>query len=251
MSFTIRASNALISIFLTWLTISLIHPASAEPSATPRDIPQFVLDYAPLVHLHSKEPFWPSDIAVHLEHITPCINDTQAAGKVKPKIDNVVDLNALDGEGGRWVYLKSDDWIDLWRDENIKDLPGWLTAEYGIPARPKEDDVVSPNKTFSEKESSQVQADSKDAGGRSSAPAVLLVVEKGDDVIDAFWFYFYSYNLGNSVFSFRFGNHVGDWEHSVVRFRKGIPESVFLSEHAWGRAYTYEAMEKIGKRVSC
>lgn len=86
--------------------------------------------------------------------------------------------------------------------------------------------------------------------GRSGAPAVLVVVDKGNGVVDAFWFFFYSFNQGNMVFNIRFGNHVGDWEHTLVRFRDGEPESVFLSEHDFGEAYTYKAVEKIGKRVS-
>ncbi|KAF7632004.1 hypothetical protein AFLA_012849 [Aspergillus flavus NRRL3357] len=54
--------------------------------------------------------------------------------------------------------------------------------------------------------------------GHSNAPAVLIVMDKGNGVVDAFWFYFYSFNLGNVVLNVRFGNHVGDWEHCLVRF---------------------------------
>ena len=79
---------------------------------------------------------------------------------------------------------------------------------------------------------------------------MLLVVDKGNDVIDAFWFYFYSYNLGNAVFGVRFGNHVGDWEHTAIRFHKGVPKLVFFSEHNFGEAYSWEAVEKYGDRVS-
>ena len=88
------------------------------------------------------------------------------------------------------------------------------------------------------------------SGGRSDAPAVLITVDKGNGVVDAFWFFFYSYNLGNSVLNVRFGNHVGDWEHTVIRFSHGKPKAVFFSEHSFGEAYSYEAVEKIGKRVS-
>jgi hypothetical protein len=69
-------------------------------------------------------------------------------------------------------------------------------------------------------------------------------------VVDAFWFFFYSYNLGNAVFNIRFGNHVGDWEHTVVRFQHGEPKAVFFSEHSFGEAYTWDAVEKKGNRVS-
>ena len=87
-------------------------------------------------------------------------------------------------------------------------------------------------------------------GGRSNAPAVLIVVNKGNGIVDAFWFFFYSFNLGNKVLNIRFGNHVGDWEHTMVRFQHGKPKAVYFSEHNFGSAYSYDAVEKIGKRVS-
>lgn len=83
-----------------------------------------------------------------------------------------------------------------------------------------------------------------DASGYSKAPAVLVLVDKGAGILDAFWFFFYSYNLGQTVLNIRFGNHVGDWEHCMVRFQNGIPRAMFLSEHAGGKAYTWHAMEK-------
>ena len=82
------------------------------------------------------------------------------------------------------------------------------------------------------------------SSGRSQAPAVLVVVDKGDGIVDAFWFFFYSFNMGQKVFNIRFGNHVGDWEHTLVRFKHGKPELVFLSEHNFGAAYAWHAVEK-------
>ena len=73
---------------------------------------------------------------------------------------------------------------------------------------------------------------------------------KDDGVVDAFWFFFYSFNKSNSVFNVVFGNHVGDWEHTTVRFQHGVPKAIFFSEHSFGEAYTWEAVEKSGKRVS-
>ncbi|SMR56264.1 unnamed protein product [Zymoseptoria tritici ST99CH_3D1] len=81
-------------------------------------------------------------------------------------------------------------------------------------------------------------------GGKSSAPAILIVVPKPDGVVDAFWFFFYSFNLGQTVLNIRFGNHVGDWEHTTVRFVNGKPTQIFLSEHNFGQALTYSAVEK-------
>ena len=101
-----------------------------------------------------------------------------------------------------------------------------------------------------EQREQRVLGGSPSNSGRSNAPAVLVVIDKGNDVIDAFWFYFYSFNRGNSVFNVRFGNHIGDWEHCLVRFYHGKPRALFFSAHSAGEAYSYEAVEKLGKRVS-
>jgi len=187
-----------------------------------RSIPQYVLDYAPYVHLFSGEEFWPCDIAEHLTHITPKLNYTPIYKMRRDRtLDNLQELNRV---GGRSVYLTSDD--------NVEERPDWLGGSSNIPEGV---DSVMTNGT-------------ERSVGRSSAPAVLVVVPKEDGVVDAFWFYFYSYNYGPKVFNVRFGNHVGDWEHTLVRFRNGVPVQVSLSEHSWGEAYAYSAMEKIGKR---
>lgn len=66
---------------------------------------------------------------------------------------------------------------------------------------------------------------------------------------------------------FEVGDHVGDWcviraqllpfdadvdrEHNMIRFVNGIPETVWLSQHSNGMAFTYEAMEKENGRRVC
>ncbi|KAF2807622.1 uncharacterized protein BDZ99DRAFT_391235 [Mytilinidion resinicola] len=266
-----------------------------------REVPQYVLEYAPYVYLYSGEQFWPSDIAEHLIHTTPHLNYTPLQAKSDhPTLTNLDELNAW----GRFVYLQSDD--------NVEERPEWLGSAINIPNRPGDPDEQAqpwaewdgridgevPNdereKWYdvgigstrdqggirpapkSGGESSKVPVETPEGeelvddededesedlrpealrrrgkrtvGGRSDAPAVLVVVDKGEGVVDAFWFFFYSYNLGNVVLNVRFGNHVGDWEHTVIRFHNGKPKAVFFSEHNFGDAYSYEAVEKIGKR---
>jgi hypothetical protein len=262
-----------------------------------REIPQYVIDHAPLIHLFSEEEYWPGDMAEHLLHTTPHLNYTPVqATDNKPNISNLGDLNRW----GRFLFLQSDD--------NVEDRPPWLGADYNIPNKPKDgnehddredsdhhrEDVdedksnwwhvgvgdtkarggVRPNPspglpvpTTTPEGDELVDDDDKHwrqelkynkrsytgkrvVGGRSDAPVPLVVVDKGDGVVDAFWFFFYSYNLGNAVFNIRFGNHVGDWEHTVVRFQHGEPKAVFFSEHSFGEAYAWDAVEKSGKRVS-
>jgi hypothetical protein len=263
-----------------------------------REIPQYVIDHAPLIHLFSGEEYWPGDMAEHLIHTTPHLNYTPL--QATDDHPNLTDLGELN-KWGRFVYLQSDD--------NVEDRPAWLGADYNIPNAPNDgsdDDEGlgpdAPNDHFYEDQDGEKsswwhvgEGDTSDkggirpapghpvpsntpegdelvdnddgwrqelrfrrrsmtgkkvVGGRSDAPVPLVVVDKGDGVVDAFWFFFYSYNLGNAVFNIRFGNHVGDWEHTVVRFQNGEPKAVFFSEHSFGEAYTWEAIEKSGKRVS-
>lgn len=204
-----------------------------------REVPQYVIDYAPLVHLFSGEQFWPCDIAEHLFHVTPELNYTPVQGRLQySKLTNLDRLNQF--EDGRYVYLTSND--------NVEDRPDWLGGEKNIP------DEFDYDGDDDNEDDAKIEAMAKipkgNRGGRSNAPAVLVVVNKGKGIVDAFWFFFYSYNLGNKVFNIRWGNHVGDWEHTLIRFQHGEPKLLFLSEHNFGEAYSYGAVEKIGRRVS-
>jgi hypothetical protein len=254
-----------------------------------RDIPQYVIDHAPYVHLFSKEEFWPGDLGDHLVHTTPHLNYTPV--DVKWRHPNLTNLDGLN-KYGRHMFLKSDD--------NVEQRPEWLGGRMNIPEASHEHvpesvrfpgrqghwrwhpfpgiredpdfdkwwnlNGTDPNDIWDGSVSGQAEArlnaihsagsiktdlkkrGSPSAGGRSEAPVILIVVDKGNDVVDAFWFYFYSYNLGNKVFNIRFGDHVGDWEHTCIRFYKGKPKAIFLSEHDNGAAYAWEAVEKIGQR---
>ncbi|PGH12517.1 hypothetical protein AJ80_06678 [Polytolypa hystricis UAMH7299] len=282
---------------LTWMNGNSQPQDWSNDERRLREIPEYVLEYAPLVHLYPDENFWPCDIAEHLYHITPNLNYTPVESRRNHRSLN--DLDKLnDWEHGRYVFLTSND--------NVEDRPAWLGGDKNIPAPGDTDDgdqleewsrgvtgelpdgPSDDPKSWHNKRSSgplprdgnlpQLDNDRPSGpmdkpheeydgghlpesqfgsdgnrplahkGGRSDAPAVLIVVDKGDGIVDAFWFYFYSFNLGNMVFNIRFGNHVGDWEHSLVRFHNGTPKTVYFSEHSGGEAYSYKAVEKIGKR---
>ncbi|KAI9696304.1 MAG: Vacuolar protein sorting-associated protein 62 [Bogoriella megaspora] len=232
-----------------------------------REIPQYVLDYAPFVHLYSGEEFWPCDIADHVFHTTPHLNFTPLREKDDPP--NITNLNELNRYKAHQVYLQSDD--------DVEERPEWLGGKSNIPTVPDDleckfrdrshntgvdaaehrikTNLRGSNNIFGQKEQSGRTPGSvfdsikeKPCGGRSDAPATLVVIDKGNGIVDAFWFFFYSYNLGNVVLNVRFGNHVGDWEHTLVRFKYGEPIEIFFSEHNFGEAYAYHAVEKIGKR---
>lgn len=251
------------------------------------DIPDYVLRNAPLVHLYSKENFWPSDIAEHVQHMHPYV-DKKPVNKTGPlSLSNLSDLNALAG----MVFLTSQD--------DVEQRPEWLSSPNGTPnpfnesdkdnmsipatddtgrgliydttwwsvdkdhpiqriSDPRERDVTPQDMLSKLRRRALIYNDGlqkpfaptgggghkPDASGYSAAPAVLVLVDKGSGILDAFWFFFYSYNLGQTVLSMRFGNHVGDWEHCMVRFENGIPRAMFLSEHEGGQAYAWSALEK-------
>lgn len=191
---------------------------------------------APYVYLYSQERFLPGDIGEQyvvlicaclmflslilcsLRHTIPYLNYSPITSyNNHQSLKNLAELNQF----GTNVYLTSDD--------DPEHPPEWLRGDRNKPISPGSDD--------------------DDLLGMSAAPGIIIWVEKGEGIVDAFYFYFYSFNLGNKVAGWRFGNHVGDWEHNAVRFVNGLPESVFYSEHSGGAAYEYQAVEKIGLRV--
>ena len=245
-----------------------------------RQIPDYVFQHAPLVHLFSNEQYWPGDIAEHLSHVTPMLNYTPIQSQAKhPTLRDLDQLNQWQHDGH--VFLTSND--------NVEDRPPWIEGEDNIPqstdshveeswadwdgrvdgdipgdtpedraqwfdsSDPRPGDEEEINLADVEEELRKRYGGRpihiEKTGGRCNAPAILLVLDKGNGIVDAFWFYFYSFNLGNVVLDVRFGNHVGDWEHCLVRFHHGKPKALFFSAHSAGEAYSYEAVEKIGPRV--
>lgn len=253
-----------------------------------KEVPQYVLDHAPLIHLYSKEQFWPSDIAEHLMHTVPFENHTSLAME-NNTLHNVFNLHKLNEKAkGKYLFMRSRD--------DVETRPDWLSSAYNKPVpyddyeEPDEDDDLvkkpmeftaessvlyeqqpwyDPSASPQQKKAEPLVTSFESPkpprpsprlglrdktrkrspiitapGGYSPAPVILVMVDKGHGIVDAFWFYFYSYNLGTTVLSMRFGNHVGDWEHSLIRFHNGVPKAVFFSAHSGGLAYSYNAVEK-------
>lgn len=183
-------------------------PKAHEKTLKDGEIPQYALDYAPYVHLYSEERYWPYDISKFVTNF----HVTYKNGTVVNGTENGLNISMLANlPAKRNLFLTSNEDFD-------KD-PEWITGYKNKP--------------------SLVNGEIKDA------PATLIVVDKGNGWVDAFWFYFYSFNLGPFVMgSGPYGNHVGDWEHSLVRFYKGSPVIVWMSAHGGGGAYHYHNLEK-------
>lgn len=141
---------------------------------------------APLVWLHSQDPFKPSDLLKHVQNTTPLLGSEPLSGVPKLNLDNLATLN----EFGDQVFLTSND--------DPTTLPPWLFGEAPDPE-------------------GQIH---------NAVPCVVILVEKNAYDVDAFFFYFYSYDRGanitqvvrpldklldNTQGGMHFGDHVGDW----------------------------------------
>lgn len=146
---------------------------------------------APLVWLHSYDRYMPSDLLTHIQHTSPALDGRQIPDLPALDLDNLEILNPFGDE----VALTSND--------DPTTYPPWLLGA------------------------------SPDADGRihNATPCVVILVEKGERDLDAFYFFFYSYNEGPNVTQvlepfdrlvsggkaasgMHFGDHIGDW--SVV-----------------------------------
>lgn len=187
----------------------LKNPTQSQRTIKNGEIPHYAIDYAPLVHLYSEERYLPYDVAEFVQHF----HATYQNGTVIPGTENgQLNISNLgDLPKSRHVYMST--------DEDFDADPYWIT---GLTNKP-----------------------SLLTGKIKDAPATIIVVDKGNGWVDAFYFYFYSFNLGPFVMgSGPWGNHVGDWEHSLVRFHNGEPVIVWMSAHGGGGAYFYHNLEK-------
>lgn len=151
-----------------------------------------ILNTAPLIWLHSEDPFRPADILQHVRHTTPTVQFQPISGLPDLSLDNLAWLNdKASGDKGPVALTANDD---------ITALPAWFLGE------------------------------TPDASGRlhnATACVVILVPSARDPAyVDAFYFYFYSYDrganltqvlpplkslLGDIADGMHYGNHVGDW----------------------------------------
>lgn len=210
-------------------------PKPSERTLQMGTIPSYVTEYGPLVHLYSEEAYLPYDIKKFVRHFHgefengTRINWTEERrgkdGKKKRhkrlhKHLEITDLSILQKYNKEGKHMKEEDIRRVFMVANgdFDADPEWITGKNNVP------NVYT---------------------GEVDAPATLIVVDKGNGWIDAYWFYFYSFNLGPFVMGFGpYGNHVGDWEHSLVRFYKGEPVIVWMSAHGGGGAYFYKNLEK-------
>ena len=190
---------------------------SLRPRQAP-SIPSYALTYAPLVYLYSGETYLPSDIGAQLVNTQPELNYTSVVGSASPlTLDNL--NSSLSSYPGSSLYLTSID--------DITANPTWLNG---------------------------VKPDSAGKTGDAVSCAIIVNDHSSDtsSFVDVFYIYFYAFNYGTFVAiagedldDYPIGNHVGDWEHNMIRFDStGIPQAVWYSQHDNGEAFTYDCLEK-------
>ncbi|KJK77367.1 hypothetical protein H634G_07106 [Metarhizium anisopliae BRIP 53293] len=208
---------AIASRCLLVLSEPILQKSTSSILAGPnRTVPDYVKRYAPLVWLHSEDPFRPADLLQHIRHTTPTANQEPVSDLPNLDLNNLALLNNV--SSGQVALTSNDD---------VTALPDWLLGQ--LP----------------------------DASGRivNATPCVVILVEQSPRDVDAFFFYFYSYDRGANItqvleplnrliedteHGMHFGDHVGDWEHNMVRFRDGKPNGIYYSQHSGGAAYDWD-----------
>lgn len=168
------------------------------------EIPKYAIDFSPVIQLHSKEKYYPYDINLFIRHFQ--------ITKDQFPVQKQLQLSTI---------THNDENLYMTAIEEFCNDPDWILG---------------------------TKPDSKGL----SDPAVLIVVDKGNGWVDAYWFYFYAFNLGptikfksiNLIIMGPIGNHVGDWEHTLVRFYNGKPILVWLSAHSGGNGAYYQDIPK-------
>jgi hypothetical protein len=196
---------------LLYYFLAMASMASSTPiTRQTTTVPQFVLDFAPLVHLDQQEEFFPSDITAQLTNSHPTDKDN----KPIPNAASPLTLSNLENLPNT-TFVTS--------NEGITSIPPWFRG-----VRPDPNTHRTP-------------------GAMSSV--IILAPKPTLSVLDVFYFYFYAYNAGTSPLSlpnFSFGNHVGDWEHVMIRFNTTStptqPTAAWYSAHSLGQAFLFSAL---------
>jgi len=92
-------------------------------------------------------------------------------------LENLDQLNNMGSKGGDDVFLTS--------TADITTKPQWLEG-----VKPNEEGRIG-----------------RGDGGGDGKTAVVIVVDKGGGVVDAFWFYFWAFNFGGLVLE----RELGEW----------------------------------------
>lgn len=116
-------------------------------------------------------------MALHVSNVHATQNFTHVKGAPNNlTLDNLHELNGL---GSGQTYLSS--------TGNVMDLPTFLDGK---------------------------KPDPKTLQTTNATSCVIILADKGNGIVDAFYMYFYSFNQGPSALGHEVGDHLGDWYFS-------------------------------------
>ena len=244
--------------------------ASLTHAAEIREIPQFIIDYAPMVYLYSEENYFPGDIKTYIPKFKLCM-PSKNYNKVERLVDKLKELKngsetpkeiCINQDGVLTTHNLStyfnvdlkhtDDGIFFERNDQSPDFI--LNSKYFFMTK----------KFFNPKSDFFQGHKPRNMGQAPLTPSNLIVkyyYQDGVvDYIDAFWGLFYPFNEGAYVMGAGpWGNHLGDWEHILLRFypfqNTYKPTAIWLSAHSGGFAYEfdkitkYDSNLKVGKKA--
>ncbi|KAK9900798.1 hypothetical protein P389DRAFT_193045 [Cystobasidium minutum MCA 4210] len=191
-----------------WSQDTANHVVSARQNgiSSITEMPDYALTHAPVMYLHSEEEWFPTDVKTFLTNVLPYDSSRVSLSTVSPTFASLSSYSTAN------TYLSSISDITTLSD------PSWLNNADGRP------DAVNAS---------------------STAPVEIIVAPKEDGILDVFYFFFFAYNHGTEVLGTSFGNHLGDWEHTMIRFQDGNPIAIYLSQHNSGTAYEWDAIMKM------
>jgi hypothetical protein len=139
------------------------------------------ISLAPLVFLDKSDIYNPSDMGTHVANTHATMNFEHVDGAPDAlNLNNLKKLNRIDNADE--IYLTS--------TEPLFSLPEYLKGQ---------------------------KPDPKTLQTKNATSCVVIVVDKGEGVMDAFYMYFYTFNEGPSALGHTAGNHLGDWYDSSFR----------------------------------
>lgn len=260
---------------ILWLLLTLYSLNTVLGHEETRPIPQFVLDYSPMVYLYSEENYYPGDIQTYINKFKLCV-PSKNFHSIEGLQSRIKELGAV--EIPEEICIHQDD--DLLMAQNLstffdvdlkhtlqdKTISIWFERNTRIP-----EFLINSKYFFMTKKYFNPKADflkgykPRNMGVSPLSPSNLVVKyhykknpKTGEyivDYIDAFWGLFYPFNEGAYVMGAGpWGNHLGDWEHVLVRFSHlahGFkPVAIWLSAHSGGFAYEFDKISKYDSNLT-
>lgn len=124
--------------------------------------------------MDTHDEYFPSDLATHLKNTHPEVKFKAVEEASGPL--TLENLDSLNKKGGSDIYLTS--------NEDVTKFPNYLHGTRPDPKTLKTTDAKS---------------------------CVVILVDKGSEIIDAFYMYFYTFNQGPVFADHELGHHLGDW----------------------------------------